>query len=394
MLRVTVAVHFSAGVLLLAILGLVFPACREEPPPPPPSETPAETTPAATPGPVSLRPPPTPSPKPQPIGATPGDTTGAGPQGSTDTGLPGGTRTPRAALPPGADGRDAPGSPNFLPRSGDLDGWVKVEPVVAADATQVARIVSADAAARLKNFALDSAAACTYGFYHGGGEPLMIRLVAYSARSPDDGYGIATILSNAPQSESCGGLCRVESQPRTRYVVWQGRVAIDATADRGGDVGRDDLRRFLLHIVSRIPRENPPAITLAMPTATSLPGRQWLVRHLAALDPRQIGLNPPLDFGQMSNLLGLGSQTLMYVGSHELRGARRPNTVWIVQYPSAIAARDAHRRIERFLADNPSAAWQSTNVLKPVGRFLVGTWTAEEESLQSIMPKIAAVLPS
>jgi hypothetical protein len=51
-------------------------------------------------------------------------------------------------------------------------------------------------------------------------------------------------------------------------------------------------------------------------------------------------------------------------------------------------------RYTRFLADRKDPTAQSTNLLPPHGPYLIGTWTAEEESIQYVMPRIDKLLPS
>jgi len=66
-----------------------------------------------------------------------------------------------------------------------------------------------------------------------------------------------------------------------------------------------------------------------------------------------------------------------------------------VRYPSEQAAADAYARYSRRLEEAMSGSpWQSTLLSPPHGVFLIGTWTAEEESIQYMMPRIEELLPS
>ena len=149
-----------------------------------------------------------------------------------------------------------------------------------------------------------------------------------------------------------------------------------------------------MRIVARLPREDSPALLEAMPTQMAVHGRKRLVRDLASLPPGDLPLTSPEDVTTISRLLGLGHDTLMCIADYTVPQAHRANTLWPVEYPDKTAARAAHDRYEMFLTTATDPLSQSTNLMRPHGRFLIGTWTAAEESIQYMMPQIARLLPS
>jgi hypothetical protein len=124
------------------------------------------------------------------------------------------------------------------------------------------------------------------------------------------------------------------------------------------------------------------------------PGVRWLVRDLASLSVNALGLASSPDLAAVNRLLGLGEGTLMCISAYDVPEGRQPNVVWLVRYPTEKAAANAHERYSTHLARADGPTWASTNLLRPHGRFLIGTWTIEEESLQYMMPRIRQLLPS
>src|SRR4029077_5612308 len=112
------------------------------------------------------------------------------------------------------------------------------------------------------------------------------------------------------------------------------------------------------------------------------PGRRWLVRNLASLPLTVIDEIGGFSQDQINRVLGLGGDSMICVGAYGPSGTARSNVVWAVQYPSIKTAHDAFSRYQRFLKEKQSdSVAQSTSVLPAQGMFLLGTWTAEEESM-------------
>jgi len=367
------ALHLA---LIFASLALAASCRRDEPPPPPPAPNQA---PAASAGPAPVPLPPRNKPPAPAAPATP-------PTNPLTSPL----RAPPA--PNAADAADAPNAPAYLPRTGECSGWIKREPITLAGPSDLTRFLSAEHAQRLGRFAIRSAASCAYANKLPDGD-INAHVLAIEAATPEDAYGLVTCSSSSPVSERCGGLTRVDQGGGVTFHTWQGRVAIKASIDKGGPAQVAELARLVQHICSRIQREDAPMLVHALPQQSMLPGRLWLVHHLAAIPPQAITINPRPNFEEVARALGLGPDTLICIASYNLPGARQPNTVWIAQYPNPAAARQAYQRTNALALESPNKAWQHTNVRQPRGTYLIGTWTAEEESMQNIMPKIASLLP-
>ncbi len=358
-----------AVISIMVLSGLA--ACRRDQPPPPPSApTPEAPKPQA--GPVSLRP--------QPA---------APPAASTSP--PGMPAAPQSSIR-AADPMDAPGTPSYLPRSGDVSGWTKRDPVSVVSAADLGKLMTPEHARRLSRFNLRSAAACSYQMKLGDRD-LVANIMAIEAATPQDAYGLTTCACSSPETDRCGGLTRVDPGPPVRYHTWQGRVALQASFNATAPEQVAELRRLVQHIVSRIQREDEPLLTHAFPQQDRIPGRLWLARNVLSLPPEAVAIATPPDLEATARLLNLNADSIIGVAAYAVPGARQPNTVWVVQYPKAELAKQAYLKLNSQITSGSNPAWQNTNVMPPRGPYLVGTWTAEEESLQYMMPKIAALLP-
>lgn len=293
----------------------------------------------------------------------------------------------------GVDAQDAPSSPACLPKSQAAAGWVKREPVRVYPAAQLAQAMSKDEALRYSYFRIRSAATCAYGLKNSGSADRMVKVLLIETESAEDAYGLLTCQAPPAELFKIGGETRVVRHDGLHLHCWQGKSYIRLDVDGADAVTTELVIRLLLNITGRIAREDLPALVEAVPSDSSGLQRKWLVRHLASLLPNSMDLAFPLDVNKTSGLLGLNKTTLVCVAQYEVPQGKRSNVVWVVRYSINKSAYDAHARYTRFLADHKDPAAQSTNLLPPHGPFLIGTWTAEEESLQYMMPRIGKLLP-
>lgn len=302
---------------------------------------------------------------------------------------------PKSQAPPsaGIDAQDAPNSPACLPKSQADAGWTKREPIRVFPASNLAGAISQDEAMRLGYFRIRAAAKCAYDIMHSDARSRLTRVLLLDMESAEDAYGWLSCQAPATETFKIGGETRVDRQGGLHLHCWQGRsyVRVD-TADADPET-TEKVIRLLLNITSQIGREDRPALLEAAPSDSAGLQRKWLVRHLGSLPPKPFDLAFPLDVLKTSGLLGLDKSTQMCIAQYEVPQGLRSNVVWVVRYPSTKAAYDAHAKYTQFVTEKKDAAAQSTNLLPPHGQFLIGTWTAEEESLQYMMPRIGKLLP-
>lgn len=295
--------------------------------------------------------------------------------------------------PNGVDAQDASNSPACLPKSQAAAGWVKHESVRVYPAARLDQAMSKDEAVRYAYFRIRSAATCAYGLQSAGGGVRVAKVLLIDTESAEDAYGLLTCQAPPKELFKIGGETRVVRLGGLHLHCWQGKSYIRLDVADADAVTTEQVIRLLLNISGRIGREDLPALVEAVPSDSSGLQRRWLVRHLGSLPPKSMDLAFPLDVLKTSGLLGLDKTTQMCIAQYEVPEGKRSNLVWVVRYSTNKAAYDAHARYTRFLADHKDPAAQSTNLLPPHGSFLIGTWTAEEESLQYMMPRIGKLLP-
>lgn len=293
----------------------------------------------------------------------------------------------------GVDAQDAPGSPACLPKSQAAVGWIKREPVRVYPAKNLAGVVSKEEAIRDGFFNIRSAAKCAYEIRHSDGKPRLARVLLIETNSAEDAYGLLTCHAPATETFKIGGETRVDRRDGLHLHCWQGKSYVRMDLAESDPETTEQVIRLLLNISGRIGREDRPAIVEAVPSDSAGLQRKWLVRHLGSLPPKSFDLAFSLDVLKTGGLLGLDKSTQMCVAQYEVPQGARPNVVWVVRYPNNKTAYDAHARYAKFLSQGKDPAALSTNLLPPHGQFLIGTWTAEEESLQYMMPRIAKLLP-
>lgn len=271
---------------------------------------------------------------------------------------------------------------------------MKKEPVRVFAAADLARVLPAEAAQRCQHFRVKLAARCAYGLKRADATLARAGVAYVETLTAEDAYGLLTCLSPSAETYRIGGETRVDHRSGLTLHAWQGRSYIMASSQESDSETAEELIRLLMHICSKIPHENAPAILASLPVEGRRPGKLWLVRHLLSIPPDAMELGYPLDLQRMSTVLGLGKDTLICVAAYDVPGAARPNTVWIAEYPSIKAAADAYARYNRLIKQAKDPIAVSASILPVQGTFLVGTWTAEEESMQYMLPQIGKLLPN
>ncbi len=294
----------------------------------------------------------------------------------------------------GVDAADDPRAPACLPKSGAVGQWVKVEPVRFVEAAALGKVVTAEEARRLRHFDIKSAARCTYAL-GGSAKATRAEVLLVEAASTDDAYGVMSCQCGAQATQPIGGETRVDDRVGYHLHCWQARCYVHIWSDESTAEAANGVKGLLRYIAGNLPRADGPELLEAMPGGEHDPGVRWLLRDLASLSVDALGLASSPDLVAVNRLLGLGEEgTLMCISAYEVPQGRQPNVVWLVRYPTAKAAASAHERYSAHLTRADGPMWASTNLLRPHGRFLIGTWTIEEESLQYMMPRIRQLLPS
>jgi len=307
-----------------------------------------------------------------------------------------GVRTPTTGPAPASpDDQDSPDAPPFLPRSGVVPNWTKHEPIRTALPGELVKVMRPETARVIEPYQVKRAALCAYRFMPPDRSPgQVVRVLVVETHLPEDAYGIFTVERTGEISREPGLWMATDSSGRSLTIhVWKGRHYLQLEAQTPGDASLLEACRALIRkITFQMPDASPPELTEAFPRPGLMPNQQWFIRGWASLaGPGAAGLKFA-DSKSISDALGLDKDTQMVIGTYKVRGAVRPHVVWVVRYETPEEARKAYDRYQAYLDKATDRESGSTMLLRPTGRYLLGTWTAEEESIEPVLPKLRSNL--
>ena len=293
-------------------------------------------------------------------------------------------------LPP-----DDPNTPAYFPINEEVPGWGKVEPVRRATPGKYEQLVDADDdLLRLTDtFRTRAMMACAYE-YGKGSDNVRADILIVETLMPEDAYGLLSVMSNAAASSNIGSMTRIDTENGLTYHTWQGgtyvrmRVTgIDTPADA------EPAESLLVSITNQIPSSEPPEILQWVSLLNRPMVHQWLGRQMASFRTPATSAMPLYDPPEIDDVLGTSQETLVAVFAFEVPDDEPPNFVWVVQYPNRQEAKAAYDRYGTLLEELAASSPVNTLLAEPVGRYLVGTWTADQESVDPVISLITASLP-
>ncbi|MBN1347288.1 MAG: hypothetical protein JXQ73_31650 [Phycisphaerae bacterium] len=298
-----------------------------------------------------------------------------------------------APPPGGVVEQDAPDAPPFLRRAELASNWVKHKAVETGVPGKWDGIIPAKIAPLIAPYQIKQVATCEYA--RSKAPELVAELLSIEAHRCEDACGIFSVLATGELSKEQGQLARTDKRGKSwvRHI-WRGRHYLRVTVPNGGGgVGAGEACEPLIQQVTLlIPDSAPPELTEALPRPGLDSEGVWLIRDWISLTGPGASELKPLPSRQTSALLGLDKDSLMAIATYRVKGATRPNRVWVVQYDSPDQAKEAYKRYSTFLRGPAGPEADSTMLLAPRGKYLVGTWTAEEESLAPVLPKLQSNL--
>ncbi len=295
--------------------------------------------------------------------------------------------------PAAADDRDAPDTPPFFPRSGAIPNWAKVEPVKTAPAGELEKVMSGQAVKVADPYQIKRAAVCTYRLTLPN-QTGTARVLLVETHQPDDAFGLFSVSATGAITRDGGALTATDvSSQRITIHTWKGRhyVLLEAQGSSGESIA-ENCKALLRKMTFQMPDAVPPELTEALPRPGLMPDQQWLIRGWASLaGPRAAALGLA-DAKGVAECLGLNKDAQMVIATYRVPGGARPHLVWVVRYGTPEEARKAYERYQAFLEKANDRQSGSTMLLKPSGHYLLGTWTAEEESIAPVLPKLRSNL--
>ncbi len=325
----------------------------------------------------------------------PTTTTGPGAPGATapaTSKAPAGTSI--SAVPArGADADDDLEAPRALPRTMDLQKWVKTQPVRVAAPEDLNRLIE-DERQRgiLAAFPLKRVASCAYQMGDTTAEVLYVE-----AAAPEDAFGVFSLLTTKP-----GTRRRDDNSVRAADVLvdrmilsaWQGCVCLRvAFGPVRGEQTQQECERLFDRILFSVPAADPPLLMRLVPADKQQGARLWQARTTAALRYAENDTLRRLDPAVMDARLGLQGDAILSVAAVPVAGEDRPNVIWLVQYPDAESARAAHDRYHAAVESPEDPVDGNAHPGSAKGRFFIGSWTADQESIQGLLPLLETALP-
>jgi hypothetical protein len=310
-------------------------------------------------------------------------------------------RVERATTEPqSADAQDAKDYPRLLPKSGQSRGWVKTEPVRVAKGAELMRLIDDERLAQIVAlYPTKQAARCVYTNKQTRADVTLIE-----AATADDAFGILSVYSaDTPHGPEGDGSFRsiTHKGPAMRAAACQGVNFVVLSVDRAAEEPeRQAVEALLTRIIFSAPYAEAPLLVRIIPREKLPDCRIWLVRHSEALKlvarDGAAGENAPrawaeMDSAEMDKRLGLDGEPMLSVAAVRAGGAA--DVIWITEYATSAAADAAYDRYATGAKNAPTALDADTTLALPFNRFVLGSWTAEQEKGQHLLPLLRTILP-
>ncbi len=314
----------------------------------------------------------------------------------------------RAELKPTDDQDQTQFALLFL-QSDKIGGWIKTSPVTGGPADKLKNCpgIPADL---LSSFGIEFCATAVYERF-GDGHKQRLDVTLIRAQTTDDAYGILTVLCPGEDTGRLGDVCR-STEPTQLHVV-KGNFYVQF---RGSIVDRPDTKAVAdlpsmdkdielfagKMIFKLLGRGGPPLTVQVLMAQPQIPVQVFFVRSLSAMGGPageklldSIGLHNP---AAMDRLLGLShGQASLAIAAYKLPNWPEKNVVWLATYSNAKQAQDVYLKYAKVIGQRSEQSKLHMNtLLKPTdGKYLLGCWTAEPESLDQgrMLQKIYPRLP-
>ncbi len=310
--------------------------------------------------------------------------------------------------PAPTDADDAPNAPRALPDTGELAGWIKIEPIRQASLGTI-RLEPwwdpAIAAQSLASYQIDRIWTCTYA-----SKPGIASVVFFETSDPLDAFGLFSLLTRKPgitaRPEDGTMLESRMLKDAVAIVGWQGTACVAVQVSGFSDAeGLPAAERLARRILFAIPWADPPFIMRSMPRTQLANTKIWMVRRTAALQLATEDLRRIARAG-LDDVFGLTDKDLLWIAAIEQPADTRPasertsgepsprNIIWIAEYAAPEKSRQAFDRYLRRLSRPTTDVDRQTQVQAPHGRYLIGTWTAGAEKANPVLPALLDMLPA
>jgi hypothetical protein len=305
-----------------------------------------------------------------------------------------------AGIELGVDENDDPRFPELrrlLPTTNELQlrswsrGWFKKDPVRVVEISDLNRIVGKPSV--YSAFNIKRILSTVYKTR----ESRVISVDLFQMESSDDAYGLFSVQKLSYPSKSLDkrsryGICKKLSDVVEAYLCKGDIFVLFA----GLAPARQSIDLMAETIASRHGAgSRPPELVRSLPEAGLIPDKIWFVRKAASLAAEGAEEIPCTNYNELDEILGTSARTELVVAAYKGDSPDNLNYVWAVRYPLPDEAAKAFDRYQEYKfshAGRNDPVALNTTILSPESRLLLGSWTAEEESMSPILPALQKAL--
>jgi hypothetical protein len=307
-------------------------------------------------------------------------------------------REPLPELVP-ADAQDDARYAPLFPKSNKVDGWIKTFAVRGGDRSLIGDYLP-KLEPILSPYAVDSIATVQYQrVYEDNVETVKIVLIRAASRS--DAYGMMSVSCPGSDIFSTGEIRR-QVQPGQICMVKGNYFGIFAgsTEARGQSHLTEGMDRLVGKVAFEIPeRAEVPMVVQVFQTEQLPPATILFLRNLSSLEGPAgrniVELVGMTDLERLNSLLQLGEKVDFSVALFENNQWLSPNVVWLAKYPTREKAMEVYNNYRNMLkkASKDDRFLRNTFFKAPRGRYFLGVWTMDTESMARLTNKIEKNLP-
>ncbi len=285
----------------------------------------------------------------------------------------------------------------LFPESNKIAGWIKTVPVSGGGAEKLDALLP-QLAEILKPYTIENISTTQYErIYKGGIEKVRCWLIR--AGSSDDAYGMFSVSCKGPDSSQIGDAMR-SSDETAIFSVKGVYFGIFKAEGKEKEHLASGFKRLAAKVMFEIAGQGSLPMTVQLLTTEDMPEATALfMRNLISMNgpagkdiANAIGLH---NLEAMNRLLELGKGVDFALASYKNENWPSQDVLWIAKYPTAKQAMKVYSRYRKILRNaSPESKLHENTLLKaPRGRFLLGCWTMEIESLAHLMGKVYEHLP-
>jgi hypothetical protein len=153
------------------------------------------------------------------------------------------------------------------------------------------------------------------------------------------------------------------------------------------------ITRLFQSLMFAIPSLDEPLLMKAIPSKRRHATRLWLVRTTALLGDTGNATLDRIESVQMDRRLGLDGGAMLSVAEVQEEGTDAAYVIWLVEYPEASLARQAHERYRQAINPPRSLLDRNSVIDEPRGRYLAGSWSSEKDFLAYFFGMLEEGLP-